>query len=98
MSIANNLRRLRKYRRSRKDYEPFTLLDMLMDAEPGHPVQVSSVEIRLFGFRARSNGKTGFAALKALREEHPVLVHGLCTYLSVSWFLVALVMSLTISR
>ncbi|MFF7803086.1 hypothetical protein [Streptomyces olivaceus] len=71
---------------------------MLMDAEPGRSVQMSSVETRLIGYRAKSNGKTGFAALKALREKHPVLMHGLCTYLRVSWFVVALVVGLTISR
>lgn len=98
MLIANNLRRLRAYRRPRQDHEPFPLLDMLTDVEPGRPVHLSSVEIRLSGFRARANGKTGFAALRAMRQEHPVLVHSLCTYLSVSWLLVAVVVGLTISR
>ncbi|MFD9196594.1 MULTISPECIES: hypothetical protein [Streptomyces] len=31
---------------------------------------------------------SGFASLKAMRREHHILVHGLFTYLSVTWFLV----------
>ncbi|MFJ2906231.1 MULTISPECIES: hypothetical protein [unclassified Streptomyces] len=67
------------------------LADVDMGAEPDHPVQPSSVEISLFG--ARSQDRTRFAALKAMRHQHPVLVHALCTYLSVSWFLVAAIVA-----
>ncbi|MFJ2650463.1 hypothetical protein ACIO1C_27545 [Streptomyces sp. NPDC087420] len=91
MHVLKNLRRLRANRSTRKDYEPFTLLDMLLDDDSERPAQPSSVEIKLFGFRAQSHGRTGFAALRALRREHPVLVHGLYTYLSVSWFLAVLI-------
>ncbi|MFE2845099.1 hypothetical protein ACFXKS_16315 [Streptomyces scopuliridis] len=73
--------RLRDDRSSRKDYEPFTLIDTLLDAN---------------AVRAQSDGKTGFDALKAMRREHPVLVHSLCTYLSVMGLLFALTAATTI--
>ncbi|MFF2940144.1 hypothetical protein ACFVSQ_09910 [Streptomyces niveus] len=80
---------------TRKGYQPYTLIDMLLDADEdlgsGKPVSVSSLEISLLGFRARSSGKTGLAALKAMRRDHPVLVHGLYTYLSVMALVLALV-------
>ncbi|MET4920990.1 hypothetical protein P3L51_01175 [Streptomyces sp. PSRA5] len=80
---------------ARKDYQPHTLIDLLIAADEhlgsGGPVSVSSLEISLLGFRARSSGKTGFAALEAMRRDHPVLVHGLYTYLSVMAFVLALI-------
>lgn len=60
---------------ARKDYQPHTLMDSLIAADEhlgsGGPVSVSSLEISLLGFRARSSGKTGFAALEAMRRDHP---------------------------
>ncbi|MFJ4920227.1 hypothetical protein [Streptomyces sp. NPDC088725] len=91
MHVLKSLCRLRANRARRKDYEPLTLLDMLLDDDSERPAQPSSVQIKLFRFRAQSHGRTGFAALRALRREHPVLVHGLYTYLSVSWFLAVLI-------
>ncbi|WP_405676263.1 hypothetical protein OG292_16600 [Streptomyces sp. NBC_01511] len=88
---------------TRKDYQPYTLIDTLLDADAdadadagedlgsGRAVSVSSLEISLLGFQARSSGKTGLAALKAMRLEHPILVHGVYTYLIV----MALVLALT---
>ncbi|MET9557190.1 hypothetical protein [Streptomyces sp. NPDC006645] len=84
----------------RNSYQPYTLIDTLRDADEdlgsSRPVSVSSLEISLLGFRARSEGKTGLAALKAMRRDHPVLVHGLYTYLSVMALVLALVAATTI--
>lgn len=84
----------RSTRTTRKDYEPYSLIDTLLDATDddavGGPVSRASVEISVIGVRARSEGKTGLAALRAMRREHPVLVHGLYTYLSVMGLLLAL--------
>ncbi|MGW6308269.1 hypothetical protein [Streptomyces niveus] len=77
-------------RTTRKDYEPYTLLDAADDDAVGGPVSRTSVEISVIGVRARSEGKTGLAAPRAMRREHPVLVHGLYTYLSVMGLLLAL--------
>ncbi|MFF2524199.1 hypothetical protein [Streptomyces liangshanensis] len=91
MHFLKNLHSLGAYRSRRKDYEPFTLIDMILDDDSERPAQPSSVEIKLFGFRAQSHGWTGFTALKAMHREHPVLAHSLYTYLSVSWFLAVLI-------
>lgn len=82
-------------RTTRKDYEPYSLIDTLLDNADDDDgadgaVSRSSVEISVLRVRARSEGKTGLAALKAMRCEHLVLVHGLCTYLSVMGLLLAL--------
>ncbi|MFC9650948.1 hypothetical protein [Streptomyces sp. NPDC056937] len=80
--------------RTGKDYEPYSLIDTLLDTDDddavGRPVSRASVEISVIGVRARSESKTGLAVLKAMRREHPVLVHGLYTYLSVMGLLLAL--------
>ncbi|MCX4398801.1 hypothetical protein OHU11_03945 [Streptomyces sp. NBC_00257] len=74
------LRRLRAYRATRKSYEPFTLMDILLDSDSAPPGSKSTVEVTLLGFRARSEGMTFRAAFKALRREHPVLVFTYCAY------------------
>lgn len=84
-----HLHRIRANRALRKDYEPWTLIDMVLDGDVHGPVQVSVVTIGIFGFRARSQGRTGLAALRNLHREHPVLVHCLCTSVSVVWLLAA---------
>ncbi|MFC9604515.1 hypothetical protein ACFTTN_13785 [Streptomyces niveus] len=85
----------RDYDSTSEDNWPYTSIDALLDADKGRgagqPVSWSSVEITLLGVRARSDGKTGLAALKAMRREHPVLVHGLYTYLSVMALVLALI-------
>ncbi|MFJ3710368.1 hypothetical protein [Streptomyces sp. NPDC090053] len=104
MSRFDNLRRLRSNWSSHQGYEPHTLLDMLLDvdtggpriSDAGRPVHRSVVSISVLGFRAQSEGRTGLAALKAMRRKHPLLVHGLCAYLSVTWFLVVLIAAHTI--
>ncbi|MEU0953530.1 hypothetical protein ABZ353_14495 [Streptomyces niveus] len=77
-------------RTTNKNYEPYTVLDAADNEAVGGPVSRASVEISVIGVRARSEGKTGVAALKAMRREHPILVHGLYTYLSVMGLLLAL--------
>ncbi|MCL7376994.1 hypothetical protein [Streptomyces sp. 35G-GA-8] len=93
------LRRIRNYR-SRKKYEPYTLINNLVDGNGGGEAKQqgtrSSLEISVLSFRAQSDGKTGFAAFKAMCREHPVLVHGLYTYLSVSSLLLVLIVATTL--
>lgn len=71
-------------------------MDVLLDEDSGTETVRSSVEIFVFGVRVRSDGKTGFAALRALRREHPVLVHCLYTYLSAMSLFLALVVAVTV--
>ncbi|MEV8419427.1 hypothetical protein [Streptomyces niveus] len=56
----------------------------------GGLVSQSSVEISVIGVPARSEGKTGLAAIETMRRKHPVLVHGFYTYLSVMELLLAI--------
>jgi hypothetical protein len=52
---------------------------MLMDPntlktdDGDRPVQQVSLHIGFFGFRARADGRTGWAAWKIIRRDHPVL-------------------------
>ncbi|MFJ6669425.1 hypothetical protein [Streptomyces sp. NPDC091383] len=89
------LRRIRAKRPPRQDFEPRTLMDMLLDEDQdqvgGRAVQVSAVTVSFFGFRAQSHGTTGFAALKHMYRDHPVLVRCLCTYLGAMWTVIAVV-------
>ncbi|MFB7500119.1 hypothetical protein ACFC09_36470 [Streptomyces sp. NPDC056161] len=91
------LRRIRANRPPRQDFEPRTLMDMLLDQDQdqeqveGRAVQVSAVTVSFFGFRAQSHGRTGFAALKHMYRDHPVLVRCLCTYLGAMWTVTAAV-------
>ncbi|MFE1272161.1 hypothetical protein [Streptomyces sp. NPDC058758] len=39
--------------------------------ETGRPVQLVSVSISAFGFRARADGDTGWAALRRIRHTNP---------------------------
>lgn len=43
-----------------------------------------------------SSPKTALAALRSIRREHPVLVHGLYTYLSVTGVLLALTAAIAV--
>ncbi|MEV0875815.1 hypothetical protein AB0I86_32250 [Streptomyces sp. NPDC049950] len=94
------LRRIRAKRPPRQDFEPRTLMDMLLDQEQdqdeGRAVQVSAVTVSFFGFRAQSHGRTGFAALKHMYRDHPVLVRCLCTYLGAMWTVAAAVAALNL--
>lgn len=89
------LRRIRAKRPPRQDFEPRTLMDMLLDQGQhqeqveGSAVQVSAVTVSFLGFRAQSHGRAGFAALKHMYRDHPVLVRCLCTYLGAMWTLTA---------
>ncbi|PCG86331.1 hypothetical protein CIB93_08810 [Streptomyces sp. WZ.A104] len=49
----------------------------------GQPTARSVVRVSLLGFRAEAEGKSGFAALSAMRAEHPVIVHLLYAYTAV---------------
>ncbi|MFE5847560.1 hypothetical protein ACFQ7N_38675 [Streptomyces niveus] len=95
-----HLRAIRARRGTRRPHEPRTLMDDLLDedsaTETGQPVTRSSVEVSVLGVRVRSNGKSGLAALRAMRREHPVLVHCLYTYLSAMSLFLALVVAVTV--
>ncbi|MER6380736.1 hypothetical protein ABT274_12230 [Streptomyces sp. NPDC001127] len=64
----------------------------------GEPASHTSLQVSLLGFRAEAGGQTGFAALKLLRREHPVVVHVLYTYMAVLAILVALFIASAIPR
>ncbi|MEV8396728.1 hypothetical protein [Streptomyces niveus] len=95
-----HLRTIRARRGTRRPHDPRTLMDDLLEedsgTETGRPVTRSSVEVSLFGVRARSDGKSGLAALRAMRREHPVLVHCLYTYVSAMSLVLALVVAVTV--
>ncbi|MER5737331.1 hypothetical protein ABT117_16850 [Streptomyces sp. NPDC002262] len=48
--------------------------------ETGRPVQLVSVSISAFGFRARADGDTGWAALRRIRRTNPWLAWGTVAY------------------
>ncbi|MFI6696288.1 hypothetical protein ACIBLA_31960 [Streptomyces sp. NPDC050433] len=50
------------------------------------------------GFRTRFPSKSVFAALRTMHREHPVLAHGVYTYLSVTGLLLALTAALAVQR
>ncbi|MFD9569762.1 hypothetical protein ACFWBI_07955 [Streptomyces sp. NPDC059982] len=85
MATFWNLKRVRALIGLRRQFGPYdeidAMVDMHMDAD--RPVERSRLQISLFGFRAEAEGKTGFAALKVLRKENPVLVRFLYAYLVV---------------
>ncbi|MFB7645748.1 hypothetical protein ACFC0S_00675 [Streptomyces sp. NPDC056084] len=90
-----NLRRFRAFRAMQRRFEPYDAVDAYvqeMSAADAPPV-VAQLDISAFGFRARAQGKSGFAALRALREHYPVLVHALYTYLAVMGLLFALALA-----
>ncbi|MFJ4686221.1 hypothetical protein [Streptomyces sp. NPDC088789] len=94
MHVFKHLHHLRALRSPRKEYEPLSLIDMLLDADLDRPVHLSFVEVTFLGLRARSHGRTGFAALRKMRQEHPALVQALCAYVGVSWFVAAAIVAL----
>ncbi|MFJ2405842.1 hypothetical protein ACIOUE_31555 [Streptomyces xanthochromogenes] len=57
------------------------------------PPAGASLHVSVSGFRAQAQGTSGCAALRAMREQHPVVVHALYTYLTVMGLLVALVLA-----
>ncbi|WP_405793213.1 hypothetical protein [Streptomyces sp. NBC_01506] len=90
------------YDSARKDCEQFTSIETILDAgrddDSRRPVCWSSVDISLLGVRAQADGKTGLAALRVMRRDHPVLVHSLYTYLSVTAFLLTLIAATAITE
>ncbi|MFI6083305.1 hypothetical protein ACIBBB_20380 [Streptomyces sp. NPDC051217] len=67
-----------------------------MSHRPASRPRTTKPERADLGFRTRSHARTALAALKAIRREHPVLVHGLYTYLSVTGLLLALTAAIAI--
>lgn len=61
-----------------------------MSNRPASRPRTTKSERADFGFRTRLHAKSTLTALRAIRREHPVLVHGLYTYLSVTGLLLAL--------
>ena len=69
----------------RRGFDRYSLVDELVTehGHPDRPVEQTYLSLSLFGFRAQAEGKTGFAALKAMRKEHPLAVRLVCAYLAV---------------
>ncbi|MFD3729627.1 hypothetical protein [Streptomyces sp. NPDC058671] len=61
------------------------------ERETGRPAQLVSVSITVFGFRARADGDTGWAALRRIRLTNPWLARRAAAYAAV---LAALVVAL----
>ncbi|MGW7004171.1 hypothetical protein ACWGCW_15460 [Streptomyces sp. NPDC054933] len=79
------LRRFRAFLAMQRDFARPSLVDELATGHghPDRPVEQTYLSLSLFGFRAQAEGKTGFAALNAMRKEHPLAVHLLYAYLAV---------------
>ncbi|MGG7569250.1 hypothetical protein [Streptomyces sirii] len=92
MSAFWNLRRIRTLTASWRDFERHDELDAVAElcGAANCSTERTVLRVSLFGFRAEAGGKTGFAALKILRREHPAVVHVLSTYFAVLAILVAL--------
>ncbi|MGW0897720.1 hypothetical protein ACWD0G_12095 [Streptomyces goshikiensis] len=80
-----NLNRIRTLINLRRQFGQYDEADALLDMhlESGEPAEHTHLQISLFGFKAEAEGKTGFAALRVLRKDNPVLVRILYAYLAV---------------
>ncbi|AYV29609.1 hypothetical protein EES41_23115 [Streptomyces sp. ADI95-16] len=85
MAAFWNLKRIRALIGLRRQFGHYDEIDTLADMhlDPDRPAERARLRISLLGFRAEAGGKTGFAALKVLRKENPVLVRFVCAYLAV---------------
>ncbi|MEV0437820.1 hypothetical protein AB0I84_00610 [Streptomyces spectabilis] len=97
MAAFWTLRRLLAYLKMQRRFEPYDFTDVAVEQMGGADCapNVTYVEISVFGFRAQAQGKTGFAALRVIREECPALAHGVYTYLAVLGILGALIIGRT---
>ncbi|MEU1629344.1 hypothetical protein ABZ746_29320 [Streptomyces sp. NPDC020096] len=79
------LQRIRAYIAMQRGFDRYSPVDELASAygHPDRPVEQTYLSLSLFGFRAQAEGRTGFAALKAMRKEHPLVVRLLYAYLAV---------------
>ncbi|QUI30714.1 hypothetical protein H9W91_07460 [Streptomyces alfalfae] len=95
-----NLRRIRAYLALQRRFERYDAVDAMVEEMGGAdmPPQGAYLSISAFGFRASAGGETGFAALKAIREKHPIVVRTLYTYLSVMAVLVTLALASSLPR
>ncbi|MFI5917879.1 hypothetical protein ACIA8M_04950 [Streptomyces anulatus] len=57
------------------------------------PVQVVSIDIGFGGIRARADGRTGWAAWRAICREHPGIAKAAALYLAAFAILVLLVVT-----
>ncbi|MFI6682525.1 hypothetical protein [Streptomyces sp. NPDC050485] len=87
-----SLRRIRAYLAMQRRFEPYNAADAFAEEIGGAdaPPEGAYLRISAFGFRAEAEGKTGFAALKVIRQQTPAVVHALYTYLAVLGLLSAL--------
>ncbi|MFB8020024.1 hypothetical protein ACFC36_15860 [Streptomyces rubiginosohelvolus] len=93
-------RRVLAYLRMQRRFEPYDIADLAFEqagAADGAP-DMAYVEISAFGFRAQAHGKTGFAALRAIREEHPALARSVYAYLAVMSLLAVLALGTVVAR
>ncbi len=95
-----SLRRIRAYLAMQRRFEPYDAVDAVVEQMGGAdmPAEGTYLQISAFGFRASAGGKTGFAALKVIREQNPAMVHALYTYLAVMGVLVALTLGVFLPK
>ncbi|MCY0923294.1 MULTISPECIES: hypothetical protein [Streptomyces] len=90
-----NPRRVYAYLAMHRRFEPYDFVDSLAEEAGAADLPPEGAHLRIsgFGFRAEAQGKTGFAALRIIRKDNPVLVHVLYTYLAVLSVLSALLLA-----
>ncbi|WP_028810956.1 hypothetical protein [Streptomyces flavidovirens] len=100
MSEFWSLRRIRTYLAMQRLFEPYDAVDAMVEQMGGAdmPAERTCLRISAFGFRAQAEGKSGFAALKVIREQNPAVVHALYTYLAVMGVLMALTLGVFLPK
>ncbi|MFD3514882.1 hypothetical protein [Streptomyces sp. NPDC058657] len=84
-----------EYPGPRPDAEQHPLGTFTFAGESQQPARLSILTVSFLGFRAQAEGRTGFAALQAMRrQDNPALVRNLCLYLGAMWLAVAVVITL----
>ncbi|KOT57944.1 MULTISPECIES: hypothetical protein [Streptomyces] len=86
------LKRIRSYIGMRRRFDRHDWVDTLAEqyCDPDRPVERTTIRFTLLGFQTEAAGATGFAALKALRRDHPVVTHLIYTYFAVLASLITL--------
>ncbi|MER0445747.1 hypothetical protein ABR738_14450 [Streptomyces sp. Edi4] len=95
-----SFRRARAFWAMRRRFESYDVVDAYAEeiGAADWPTERTYLQVSAFGFRAEAQGKTGFAALKVMREQYPVVVHVLYTYLAVMGLLSVLALSTFLPR
>ncbi|MCX4548711.1 MULTISPECIES: hypothetical protein [unclassified Streptomyces] len=92
MTSFRTLKRIRTFVGLERELVLYDECDTWAD-DPGSadtPVCHTSLRISAFGLRAETDEKTGLAALKAVREQYPAVVHLLYMNFAIYGLLIAL--------